>query len=267
MPFNRFFAPLTPLFALALQAGLVKLIDRGSGRRRRIVAALLLVYIAAQPWLPKSGTLTESLIRIRGRFTPGEDERPDNRRMSKRLQWVDDSEEDWMKNAIDLGLWLKHNAPPDASIALGSVGIIPYYSELYTIDFFGLVTQSIAHSKARSGFQMPGHQKFDLEMVMDCQPTYIIFSGKYRDDWRVNPSYWAKSLGFTMHPEFNNYYEYIRVELDGSLFGLYRRRLLAKGENQSEQLSNEHYQPHGPGRLKDPHLQPVPLLRQSIRSL
>ena len=75
----------------------------------------------------------------------------------------------------ELGLWLKANTEPDAVIAVGAVGRIPYYSDRYTIDMLGLTDAHIAHVDVPLGAGMPGHEKYDTAYVLDRKPDYIIF--------------------------------------------------------------------------------------------
>jgi hypothetical protein len=70
------------------------------------------------------------------------------------------------------GRWLKMNVPANTVIAVGPAGKIPYYSELYTIDMWGLNNDFIAHTKSKR--LQAGHKKFDFQYVLSLNPEFII---------------------------------------------------------------------------------------------
>jgi arabinofuranosyltransferase len=78
------------------------------------------------------------------------------------------------------GKWLKMNVSPNTVIAVGPAGKIPYYSELYTIDMWGLNNDYI--SKTRSKRLQAGHKKFDFEYVLSLNPEFIIGYAGFTDD-------------------------------------------------------------------------------------
>ncbi len=79
------------------------------------------------------------------------------------------------------GQWLKMNSSPNTIIAVGPAGKIPYYSELYSIDMWGLNNETIARTKSKR--RQAGHKKFDLEYVLSLNPEYIIgWYPEYNDD-------------------------------------------------------------------------------------
>ncbi len=78
------------------------------------------------------------------------------------------------------GKWLKTNTSPNTIIAVGPAGKIPYYSELYTIDMWGLNNEHIA--KTRSKRLAAGHKKFDFEYVLLQNPEFIIGYAGFKDE-------------------------------------------------------------------------------------
>jgi len=72
-----------------------------------------------------------------------------------------------------LGQWLAGEARPDDTLAIDAAGTIPYYSDLYTIDMFGLNDLHIAHLDIPIGPGLAGHEKFDAAYVLARRPTYI----------------------------------------------------------------------------------------------
>ena len=86
----------------------------------------------------------------------------------------------WRNNyphRVNAGLYLKENYSPDTLVALNPAGIIPYYSELPTIDMLGLNNPEIAHNGKRD-YTLPfGHQAGDGAYVLLEQPDIIFFGG------------------------------------------------------------------------------------------
>ncbi len=78
------------------------------------------------------------------------------------------------------GKWLKNNVSPETVIAVGPAGKIPYYSELYTIDMWGLNNDYIA--KTESKRLQAGHKKFDFEYVLTLNPEFIIGYAGFTDE-------------------------------------------------------------------------------------
>jgi hypothetical protein len=106
----------------------------------------------------------------------------------------------------ELGRWLRRQPPPDATLAIGAAGIIPYYSERYTIDMLGLTDLHIAHLPIPLGRGIPGHEKSDDAYVLNRNPDYVVFArldGKghpFLVDWqkiedRFNAAYALVAVG------------------------------------------------------------------------
>ncbi len=77
-----------------------------------------------------------------------------------------------------IGEFLKLKLPPDCTIAISPSGIIPYYSELRTIDMLGLNNEFIAHSGKRDRNLVYGHQAGDGIYVMSQEPCLLILTGQ-----------------------------------------------------------------------------------------
>lgn len=78
------------------------------------------------------------------------------------------------------GKWLKLNVSPNTVIAVGPAGKIPYYSELYTVDMWGLNNSFI--SKTQSKRLQAGHKKFDFDYVLRLNPEFIIGYAGFTDE-------------------------------------------------------------------------------------
>lgn len=107
------------------------------------------------------------------------------------------------------GKWLKMNVEPSTVIAVGPAGKIPYYSELYTIDMWGLNNDYIA--KTTSKRLQAGHKKFDIDYVLSLNPEFIIgYAGftdadiapRYEKFNAPEEKYQCDDVVFKLKPEF-----------------------------------------------------------------
>ena len=99
---------------------------------------------------------------------------------------------------VTLGKWLHDNFAPDTYIAVDAAGQIPFYSDLRTLDLFGLNDLNIAHRRVeRMGKGTPGHEKMDMNYVIfDARPDYIIIYGT-AFDWLAAYGYERVDLPWT----------------------------------------------------------------------
>jgi arabinofuranosyltransferase len=108
---------LIPILPLAY-VGLVKLAVNGTGPRRRVLIT--------------STTLMCFALVFGYVFDPHVAEHAD----------------EWRRSFVirrDAGIYLRQNCPPSTLVALNPAGIIPYHSQLPTIDMLGLNDVYIAH--------------------------------------------------------------------------------------------------------------------------
>ncbi|HAL61529.1 MAG TPA: hypothetical protein DCP08_03870 [Chloroflexi bacterium] len=83
---------------------------------------------------------------------------------------------------VTMGRWLREHLPPDTFIAVDAAGQIPYYSEMRTLDMFGVNDEHTAHMKVDTmGQGTPGHEKFDFDYIMWRRPNLIIVYGNFLD--------------------------------------------------------------------------------------
>lgn len=145
----RLLMPVLPCVYLATAAGVAALAERVTVRPAlRLLTAvgltgILAVYIGWNSW-------------------PARD---------PNLQYVTSINQGW----TELGKWLKAHAEPDAVVAVGAVGRIPYYSGHRTIDMLGLTDPHIGRRDITLGAGMPGHEKYDTPYVLGRKPDYVIF--------------------------------------------------------------------------------------------
>ena len=78
--------------------------------------------------------------------------------------------------------WLVEHVPPNTSIATMSVGAVPYYTNLPTLDLVGLVDLHIGHAPVATGHGKIGHEKFDNNYVMQRKPGLFLFAPCYHTE-------------------------------------------------------------------------------------
>lgn len=73
------------------------------------------------------------------------------------------------------GVALREQVPPSTTIALCSIGAVPYFSRLYTYDMLGLTDRHIARTMPRDfGRGRAGHEKGDGRYILDQRPDLIL---------------------------------------------------------------------------------------------
>lgn len=128
------------------------------------------------------------------------------------------------------GRWLKENFPPDTLLATGNAGVLPYESELTTIDMYGLCDKQIAQRvMPRMGLGPAGHEKGDGRYVLDRKPDVIlIMRGRFSDQPLTRAQ-----IGAVKHsvseaelwddPRFEAGYKLESARLPGFYFNYFRR--------------------------------------------
>jgi len=203
LPMFRFVAPaLPPLFllvAFCATAAVRRFAPAGAARGVVALAALALVARAALPaFHGEPARLVES----------------DRREVSA---WE------------EIGVYFGRIASPGDSIAVITAGAIPYYSKLETIDMLGLTDRTIARrEQADMGEGWAGHEKFDVEYVLDRRPTYVVV-GTYGlspeplpVDRLVRPFYPAE-LALLRSRRFHDEYRAARGRTDSGFFAFFVR--------------------------------------------
>lgn len=74
---------------------------------------------------------------------------------------------------VTVGHWLTTQAQPIDTLAVEAAGIIPFYTDLYTIDMLGLNDLHIAHLDMPTGGGLAGHEKTDPAYILARRPTYL----------------------------------------------------------------------------------------------
>jgi hypothetical protein len=76
--------------------------------------------------------------------------------------------------AVTIGRWMHESLPPDTRIAMTRAGAIPFYSGLPALDMLGLNDTHIAHADIQLGHGWTGHEKYDIDYVLEQQPDVIV---------------------------------------------------------------------------------------------
>ncbi len=157
---NRFFVPILPMLYLLSAVGfiyvVIKLKEYLLNEQKVLKYANITVSILAILLF----TLTLSLIEYKQLIIKDSNARYE-------MQWS------------MFGKWLKMNVDPKTIIAVGPAGKIPYYSELYTIDMWGLNNDYIANTDSKR--LQAGHKKFDIDYVLSLNPEFIIGYAGFTD--------------------------------------------------------------------------------------
>jgi hypothetical protein len=120
--------------------------------------------------------------------------------------------------------WLKANAPPDTSIALNPVGVVPYETGLRTIDMLGLTDAQIGRGR-RVPWEWIAHQKGDGAYVLSRRPSYILLRNVWLEPGRIEDArelYFQSERELAADPRFAAWYEPVNVRIDDRYFGFYR---------------------------------------------
>ncbi len=111
-----------------------------------------------------------------------------------------------MRSWRDLGIWMKVNLPAETKIATDAAGLIPFYSNLYAIDMFGLTDEYVAHLDVPDiGRRKVAHEKFDPLYILRRKPECLVST------W-MNEHGQAVSAGLdAVTPDFEDLYELVAV--------------------------------------------------------
>jgi arabinofuranosyltransferase len=184
---GRFFVPLMPLYYALLAGGMIV--------AGQWLAAQLRRWRATPTWVPSSlaGLVVAALVAgVFVQSSLGGEKALFLDRFDARLAG---------QARTAMGKWLYEHAAPDAYIAVDAAGQIPFYSDLKTLDLYGLNDLTIAHRQVENmGQGTPGHEKMDMDYVLFvAQPDYIIIYGT-AFDWLSAFSYQRVDLDWTDDP-------------------------------------------------------------------
>jgi hypothetical protein len=185
MPGMRYYAPLLPLLLLPVSMLARDLVPAWSGRERwraELPFSLLCLTLAGL------SLFTVALLRLD----------------SEKLQ------ASTATSAVNLGIWLRDNAPPGSLLAMSDVGATPYYSQLPTIDInpLSLTDRHIAEQGwsndyffnvdpdvvVLTAFSMSNPDFYPQHELLYAEPRFQAayrLVGISRNDWYQDRSYWV----------------------------------------------------------------------------
>ncbi len=187
---NRFFVPIVPMLYILSTIGFLNVIYKISIYLNNEKKSLKIANISSAVLAVLLFVLTLSLLEYKQLIIKDNNARYE-------MQWS------------MFGKWLKMNTDPKTVIAVGPAGKIPYYSELYTIDMWGLNNDYIA--KTNSKRLQAGHKKFDIDYVLSLNPEFIIgYAGftdadiapRYEKFNAPEDKYKCDDVVFRLKPEF-----------------------------------------------------------------
>lgn len=195
----RFLVPILPVFYLLVQDGLNTFFRSWRPLRVMTVAFVLLIglqtVIATGDVAASQAGMAESMTR----------------------------------NRSYLGKMLGMLIPPEYTVALNTVGALPYYSQHVTLDLYGLTNAHIARQPIKPGpLSDPGHEKGDGAYVLAQKPDLILLRNVWLADVPIEDHralYGTSERELMANPAFLE--EYVPVDLrlrDDLLFGFYLRK-------------------------------------------
>ena len=126
--------------------------------------------------------------------------------MVKEDQYVLSRARGYQQAHFAVGMWLRENSSPDASVALMDIGLIGYVSDRYVLDITGLTSREVARIAHRGGGWASAPEEVAIQVadyVLSREPDYIVlahftpsldlFAG-WRFDWAIfhSPSFSAR---------------------------------------------------------------------------
>lgn len=196
---SRFFVPVLPIFYLLVQDGLNTFFR--SWRPVRVATAVYVLWVGLQTVI-STGEVAVQQANIAESMT---------------------------RNRIFLGKMLYSLTPPGYTIALNTVGALPYYAERLTLDMYGLTDAVIARAPAEKGYNSdPGHEKGDGNYVLQRRPDMILLRNVWLADVPIEAHrglYGASERQLWANPAFLEQYQPVDLRLRNDLlFGFYLRK-------------------------------------------
>ena len=122
-----------------------------------------------------------------------------------------------------MGRWLQDAAEQGSSLSTIAIGAIGFHSGLTIADPHGIVDPSIAHLDVDLGRGYAGHQKYDVNRVLDRRPSYFVLQNRLTGrpvPPAVLPRWMWGSFNKLMlrQPEFIRTYRYHAIEISPNQF-------------------------------------------------
>jgi hypothetical protein len=190
MGLYRFVMPAIPLCALAAAVGMRLMLAPLAARVPVAAAAAvaLLLALHGQHAVAVDRHALSFIGADRGIDTPGY------------LRW-------YTEDRAAIGKWFGRYARPDDYAAVGGAGAQVYYSDIRSLDCFGLSDEYVAH-RVPAGSSRPGHQKYAPDSYILSKHPTIITSHNYQ---RVYGPYVGPDADWWMQRG----YHYVTVAVPG----------------------------------------------------
>jgi hypothetical protein len=205
MSFHRFMLPVVPIALLLATDAIVHLLGRVV-REQPVVwqrAAAVALGLSVAAWVLVVPLREEELLNFRrtGRSA-----------------------------AVQIAAWLEEQ-DPDAYVAVGAAGYVPFHTHLRTLDTLGLTDEHIAHGPQLSdALNVQGHRKGDGAYVLSREPDMIIFGEQITPlpmtelQWRTRPPGLAAYNDLLLQPDLWELYEPAWAVLPQGAFNFLRRK-------------------------------------------
>jgi arabinofuranosyltransferase len=210
-PTARFYMPVLPWIYLLVQEGgrTLFLLGRRRGGQLAVVAAFVVALLLGWGLFESSKRF---ILLLSSRGWP----------MSR---WEHHQE------LRTVGEWLRHNTAPGTTIALSSIGALPWYADRPIIDMMGLTDAHIGRKDMpRMGQGPAGHEKGDGAYVLQRRPDIILLDRGHLFDHQAT---WneiragargVSELELVQNPEFLRLYELHRAPTAAGILHWFQRR-------------------------------------------
>lgn len=192
MGYSRFLSAFVPMMAITIGGALLWCVSQG--RRMTAIAAIACIAIVAGNLAFTVGILKDNASALR---------------TSKPLA-----------KTKEVALFLRDHSAPEAVVAVGDAGIIPYYSERRIIDLHGLLDRHML--KSVGDFTNAGHGSIDADYVFSRNPSWFVMIGNssYEKTGSLTAGYPLYGI-LRDHPDFSKYYRFY-TEFELTYFYFYQ---------------------------------------------
>lgn len=118
---------------------------------------------------------------------------------------------DYTETWTDAAYMIRQNSLPSDTIAVTAAGIIPYYTELYTVDILGLMAPDLSKYRKRPGIDRVGHSlSIEPEYCFALRPQFLIGHPMIKP--RADEAFGSATMR-DREDLFRKYYSPVRLEL------------------------------------------------------
>lgn len=155
----RFLVPIVPLLVLTAFGTLKALVGAWNARRRR-------------PGRGQAWSLALLALAASGLLVLPQHKRDETAQVTHFNRYL--GECDLTRQWQVVGVWLRSFMPPEIPVCTIAIGAVGYRSGLTVLDPYGLVNPGIAHLHRKLGTGYAGHEKYDVDAILDRRPGVIL---------------------------------------------------------------------------------------------